>query len=77
MDWKDISAAKKEEEKARVPSEWLIPEDLLPPPSKSKADDFVALHPYFSQRDRLADLGALKEQWDDGLTSEPTVSGIR
>jgi hypothetical protein len=27
--------------------------------------------------DKLADLGALKENWDTGLASEPTVSGIR
>ena len=27
--------------------------------------------------DKLADLGALKSDWDAGLSSEPTVSGIR
>ena len=27
--------------------------------------------------DKLADLGAMKEDWDTGLASEPTVSGIR
>jgi amidase len=48
LDWKDISASKKEEVKAEVPSEWLIPEDLLPPPSKSKVDDFVATSVFFT-----------------------------
>jgi ribonuclease HI len=27
--------------------------------------------------DELANLGALKEEWDSGPASEPTVSGIR
>ncbi len=27
--------------------------------------------------DKLADLGAIKEEWDTGLASKPTVSGIR
>ncbi|KFX97279.1 hypothetical protein V490_02861 [Pseudogymnoascus sp. VKM F-3557] len=46
--WTDIAAAKKEEVNARIPLEWVIPEDLLPPPSKTRVDDFVAASGFFT-----------------------------
>jgi hypothetical protein len=49
LSWTDISAAKKEEVNARIPSEWLIPEDLLPPTSQTKVDDFVATSGFFTE----------------------------
>lgn len=49
LSWTDISATKKAEVNARIPSEWLIPKDLLPPPSKTKVDDFVATSGFFTE----------------------------
>ena len=49
--WTDIAAAKKEEVNARIPSEWLIPAELLPPPSKTKVDDFVATSGFFTAKE--------------------------
>lgn len=46
--WTDIAAAKKEEVNARIPLEWVIPEDLLPSPSKTRVDDFVATSGFFT-----------------------------
>ncbi|OBT40009.1 hypothetical protein VE00_09405 [Pseudogymnoascus sp. WSF 3629] len=51
LSWTDISAAKKEEVNARIPSEWLIPKELLPPPSRTKVDDFVATSGFFTDRE--------------------------
>ncbi|KFY15664.1 hypothetical protein V492_01861 [Pseudogymnoascus sp. VKM F-4246] len=49
--WTDIAAAKKREVYAGIPSEWLIPEDLLPSPSKTKVDDFVATSGFFTAKE--------------------------
>jgi len=46
--WEEIAAAKREEVNARIPPEWLIPVDLLPPPSQTKVADFVATSGFFT-----------------------------
>lgn len=49
--WTDISASKKKEVNAGIPSEWLVPEKLLPPPSTTKVDDFVATSGFFTSKE--------------------------
>lgn len=49
--WTDISISKKKEVNAGIPSEWLIPKKLLPPPSKTKVDDFVAASGFFTVKE--------------------------
>jgi hypothetical protein len=45
--WEEIAAAKREEVNSRIPSEWLVPVDLLPPPSQTRVADFVATSGFF------------------------------
>lgn len=49
--WTEIAAAKKAEVNGRIPSEWLIPKELLPPPSTTKVDDFVATSGFFTAKE--------------------------
>lgn len=50
--WTDIAAANKADANAMIPSEWLIPVEFLPPPSKTKVDDLSLVSDYSRRRNR-------------------------
>jgi amidase len=49
--WEKIAAAKRDEVKDRIPSEWLIPTNLLPPPSTTRVADFVGTSCFFTAQE--------------------------
>lgn len=46
--WKDLAAKKREALQASLPKEWLVPDQLLPPPSQDDVTDWPATSGWFT-----------------------------
>jgi amidase len=51
--WQTIAARKQAERTSKIPSEWIIPESLLPPPDQDCVQDFPSKSGFFTERELL------------------------
>jgi amidase len=49
--WKSIAAQKQAERLSKIPTEWIIPEDILPSPKDQFVQDFPQKSGFFTERE--------------------------